>query len=332
MFVDRAKIYVKGGAGGNGCVSFRREKYVPRGGPDGGDGGRGGDVVLVASARLQTLMDFRHRTRFEAERGEDGAGAGRHGAKGRDLVIEVPPGTMVLDASTGVVLADLVTPGQRVTVARGGRGGRGNLHFKSPTERAPRRAEPGRPGEERWVILDLRLIADVGLVGLPNAGKSTLLGRLTRARPKVGDYPFTTLAPNLGVLRANGSSWVIADIPGLIEGAHAGAGLGDAFLKHIERTRLLVHVVDVSGADGRDPLDAYRTVRQEMGLYSKELLARPQVVVANKIDRPGARAHLPAFAQALAAEGVPVVAVSAATGEGLEALKEKIAELLEGKP
>ncbi len=328
MFVDLAKVFMKAGDGGNGCLSFRREKYVPRGGPDGGDGGRGGDVLCEADPQLHTLMDFRYRTRFVAQRGGDGGGANRHGADGEDLVVKVPVGTVIHDAETGAVLADLTEAGQRVVVVRGGRGGRGNARFKSSVNRAPRRTEPGRPGEERWVTLELKLLADVGLIGCPNAGKSTLLSRLTRARPKVGDYPFTTLAPNLGVAEYRGRTFVLADIPGLIEGAHAGLGLGHRFLRHIERTRVLIHVVDMAGTGGRNPLDDYRTVNRELSLYGAELEARPQVVAANKMDLPQARAHLASFKEVVEGEGTPVVPVSAATNEGLEELLSHVVRLL----
>lgn len=328
MFVDLAKVYVKAGDGGNGCLSFRREKYVPRGGPDGGDGGRGGDVVCAADPQLHTLMDFRYRTRFLAQRGGDGGSANRHGADGHDLLVRVPVGTVIRDAETGEVLADLAEAGRRVVVARGGRGGRGNARFKSSVNQAPRRTEPGRPGEERWVTLELKLLADVGLVGLPNAGKSTLLSRLTRARPKVGDYPFTTLVPNLGVAEYRGETFVVADIPGLIEGAHEGLGLGHQFLRHIERTRVLIHVVDLSGAGDRDPLEAYRTVNRELSLHGAGLETRPQLVAANKVDLPEARDRLPSFREALEKEGVRVVPISAATGEGLEDLLGLVAGML----
>lgn len=328
MFVDQAKVYVKAGDGGNGCLSFRREKYVPRGGPDGGDGGRGGDVLCIADPQLHTLMDFRYRTRFVARRGGDGGSANRHGADGDDLRIKVPVGTVVRDAETGEVLADLAEAGQRVVVARGGRGGRGNARFKSSVNQAPRRTEAGRPGEARWLALELKLLADVGLVGFPNAGKSTLLSRLTRARPKVGDYPFTTLSPNLGVAEYRGETFVLADIPGLIEGAHEGLGLGHRFLRHVERTRVLIHVVDLSGTDGRDPLQAYATVNRELARYGAGLENRPQVVAANKVDLPEARDRWPAFREALEREGVRAVPVSAVTGEGLDDLLGNVVGML----
>lgn len=320
MFVDTARIFVKAGDGGDGCVSFRREKYVPFGGPDGGDGGKGGDVVLVADPALHSLMDFRYRRHFRAERGQHGQGANRHGAAGADLRLPVPPGTVVRDAETGVVLGDLAHAGQEVVVARGGRGGRGNARFKGPTRQAPRHAEAGKPGEERWLELELKLLADVGLVGFPNAGKSTLLARLTAARPKVGAYPFTTLVPNLGVAEYQGDSFVVADIPGLIAGAHRGAGLGHEFLRHVERTRVLVHVVDAAGTEGRDPVEDYRTVNRELELHDPDLLRRPQVVAANKVDLPDAEAHLPRLREAAAAAGHRVYPVSAVTGAGLNDL------------
>lgn len=328
MFVDLAKIFVKAGDGGDGRISFRREKYVPRGGPDGGDGGRGGDVVFYADPGLHTLMDFRYRHRYEAGRGGHGEGSNRHGADGEGLRVRVPVGTVIRDAETEEILADLVAPEQEVVLARGGRGGRGNSHFKGPTRQAPRIAEPGRPGEERRVVLELKLLADVGLIGFPNAGKSTLLSRLTRARPKIGDYPFTTLSPNLGVAEYRGDSFVLADIPGLIEGAHQGTGLGHEFLRHIERTRVLVHVVDVSGTGGRDPLADFYTVNEELRLYDIDLVRRPQLVAANKIDLPDGRVNLDAFRAALSKDGYAVFAISAATGEGLDDLLAAVMVLL----
>lgn len=319
---------MRGGDGGSGCVAFRREKYVPRGGPDGGDGGDGGHVWIEADPALHTLMDFRYRHEFRAGRGGNGEGGNRSGARGGDVTIRVPLGTVVRDAGTGEVLADLARPGVRVLVARGGRGGRGNARFKSPTRQAPRFAEPGRPGQERWLDLELKLLADVGLIGFPNAGKSTLLARLTRARPRVGAYPFTTLSPNLGVAEWGGLAFVVADIPGLIEGAHRGAGLGHHFLRHVERTRLLVHVLDAAGSGGRDPLEDFRTVNRELELYSPELVGKPQVVALNKMDLPEARANRAKLEAELAGSGVEAVAVSAATGEGVEELLRVLARRL----
>ncbi|MGQ9561609.1 MAG: GTPase ObgE [Candidatus Oleimicrobiaceae bacterium] len=310
MFVDFARIAVKAGDGGNGCVSFRREKYVPKGGPDGGDGGDGGDVIVEADEHLATLLDFRYRHCFVAKRGGHGQGANRAGKRGEDVVVRVPVGTIVRDAESGRIMADLVGHGQRVVVARGGKGGRGNAHFATPTHRAPRECEPGQTGEERTLELELKVLADVGLVGLPNAGKSTLLSRLSAARPKVADYPFTTLSPHLGIVRGAELTFVMADIPGLIEGAHSGKGLGVQFLRHIERTRLLVFVIDVAAGA---PSEAYDVLCRELGAYSAALLEKPRLVALNKIDLvPGGHARGGPFDP-----GVPVCAISALTGEGL---------------
>ncbi|MDR7523516.1 MAG: GTPase ObgE [Armatimonadota bacterium] len=326
--IDRARVYVRAGDGGRGCVSFRREKFVPKGGPDGGDGGAGGSVVFVADASRSTLVDFRYRQHFRAPRGGHGEGARRTGRSGPDLVVPVPVGTIVRDAHTGEVLADLAQDGQRAVIARGGRGGRGNAHFATPTVRAPRRAEPGEPGEERWVELELQLLADVGLVGLPNAGKSTLLRRISAARPKVGAYPFTTTDPVLGAVEMpDGRSFVVADLPGLIEGAHQGAGLGHAFLRHIARTRVLIHVIDLTGPT--DPLAAYEVVRRELELYDPRLLERTAVVALNKVDLPEARTRLAQAAPALAARGILAIGVSGATGEGTDRLLAATADALD---
>ena len=281
-FVDRVKIYVKAGDGGPGCVSFRREKYVPRGGPDGGDGGDGGDVILLADPQLLTLYDFYHQVHFRAENGRPGQGKKMKGRDGEDLILRVPVGTVVMDAETGEVLGDLTEPYQTLVVARGGKGGRGNAHFATPTRQAPRFAEPGKPGEERWLILELKLIADVGLVGLPNAGKSTLLSRISAARPKIADYPFTTLEPNLGVVKLpEGETFVVADLPGLIEGAHKGVGLGHEFLRHIERTKVLLFVLSV---DREDLYADYQTLRKELELYNPALLQKDHLIAINKVD------------------------------------------------
>jgi GTP-binding protein len=328
MFVDTAKIYVKAGDGGRGAVSFRREKYVPAGGPDGGDGGDGGDVIILADASMSTLMDLRHKRHYKAESGQPGGGANRHGRNGANEVIRVPPGTIVRDAETGEALADLATPGETVVVARGGRGGRGNARFATPTRQVPRFAQPGTAGEERWLELELKLLADVGLIGLPNVGKSTLISRMSAAKPKIADYPFTTLVPNLGVVDAqDGRSFVVADIPGLIEGAHAGAGLGHEFLRHVERTRLLVHVLDLAALD-RDPLSDFDVVQSELGLYSPDLAARPTLVAANKIDVPEGRARLGRVEEELSSRGFKVYGVSAVTGEGVQKLVSALAAQL----
>ncbi|MDQ7054442.1 MAG: GTPase ObgE [candidate division KSB1 bacterium] len=319
MFVDRAKIFVASGHGGSGCVSFRREKYLPKGGPDGGDGGDGGSVIIAGDPHMRSLLDFKGGKHFRAQRGEHGKGANRHGRKGRDVIIRVPPGTMVYDADTGELLADICSPDDRVVVARGGRGGKGNARYVTPTHQAPREWEPGEPGEERTLILELKLIADVGLVGLPNAGKSTLLSRLSKARPKIADYPFTTLHPNLGVVKyGNYTSFVIADIPGLIEGAHEGRGLGHEFLRHIERTKVLVILIDVQS---EEPLQDYRTLFHELESYNPVLLQKPRIVAFSKVDTlpPEKRKH-PAEKQFRE----PVLYISSVTGEGLETLVERL--------
>ncbi|MGH2348761.1 MAG: GTPase ObgE [bacterium] len=328
MLVDHAKVYIKGGDGGNGCMSFRREKFVPKGGPDGGDGADGGDVEFVADPSLATLADFRYRQHLRAKRGGHGEGAKRSGRRGADLVVPVPVGTIVRDVDTAEVLAEFTAVGQRAIVARGGRGGRGNARFATSTERAPRRADPGEPGHERWVELELQLLADVGLVGLPNAGKSTLLRRVSSARPKVGDYPFTTTQPALGAVRLpDGRAFVMADLPGLIEGAHRGAGLGHTFLRHIKRTRVLIHLIDLSAPE--DPVTSHRSIRRELELYDPALLQRPEIVALNKIDLAEARARYQAAAAALAAEGRAVFGISGATGEGIEALLWAAADALD---
>jgi GTP-binding protein len=329
-FLDEAKIYVKSGAGGPGCMSFRREKYIEFGGPNGGDGGRGGDVVIEAAAALNTLIDFRYRQHFKAPRGEPGRGKDQTGAGGATLVVQVPVGTQVLSEDKAHVLADLTRPGQRAVVARGGDGGFGNAHYKTATNRAPRRADPGWPGEERWLWLRLKLIADAGLVGLPNAGKSTFLAAVSRARPKVADYPFTTLHPALGVVQADDSYFVLADIPGLIEGAHEGAGLGDRFLGHVERCRVLLHLVD---GTGDDVAGAYRTVRRELEAYGAALAAKPEVVALNKCDALDETAAAAAAAALSAASGQAVLRVSGATGAGVEAALRALARhIAEAQP
>ena len=328
MFLDRVTIWVRSGDGGDGAATFRREAHVPRGGPDGGDGGRGGSILLRVDPGLTTLRDFRFTHHFRAEAGGRGLGAKRHGRSAEDLVIAVPPGTGVLDEATGELLADLVATGQEVTIAPGGRGGLGNVHFATSTHRAPQHAQKGEPGVERGLRLELRLIAEVGLVGLPNAGKSTLLGSLTAARPKIAAYPFTTLEPNLGVMDLGDAADrrpTISDVPGLIEGASSGAGLGHAFLRHVERTRVLVHVVD--GA-ARDPGWDHDVIREELRLHDPRLLEKPLAVVFNKMDLPASREAWPAFEAARRAEGLPVVAVSAESGDGLERLRALIGALL----
>jgi GTP-binding protein len=324
MFVDQVKIFVKGGDGGNGCVSFRREAKVPRGGPDGGVGGKGGDVVLVAVSHQNTLLPLRYHAEFRADRGSHGGPGNRTGRDGVALEVSVPPGTAARDATSGEALGEVLRDGERLVVARGGRGGRGNRSFLSNRNRAPREAEPGGPGEERWLRLDLRLIADVGFLGLPNAGKSTLLSRLSAARPKVADYPFTTLSPVLGVVEQDEQTFVAADIPGIIEGASAGAGLGLQFLRHVERTRVLLHVIDASGTNGRDPAADLALVRDEVRSYLPDLLERPQLVAATKRDLDAATDALAALERAASKLGLEVIPVSAVTGEGLVRLKRRL--------
>lgn len=318
MFVDRVKIEVQAGKGGNGCVSFRREKYVPRGGPDGGNGGDGGSVIFVAEAGVDSLAALSHRRHWKAAGGEGGRGANCQGRSAEDLIIYVPPGTLIYDAADGFVLKDLAQAGDRVVAARGGSGGKGNAHFKSATNRAPRQATPGDVGETRDLILELKVIADVGLIGKPNAGKSTLLSRLSRARPEIADYPFTTKYPNLGLVQLNlDRSFVLADIPGLIEGAHAGLGLGHEFLRHIERAGILVHLVEPEPADGSDPLANYHVIRDELKLYKSALIERPEIVVVSKFELPSAEAVKERLTADLDRE---VLGVSAVTGVGIDKL------------
>ncbi|HEV3166512.1 MAG TPA: GTPase ObgE [Isosphaeraceae bacterium] len=330
MFVDRVTIYVRGGDGGNGLASFRREKYAPKGGPNGGDGGNGGNVVVVAEEGLTNLAHLSHQRHWRAARGEHGQGSDCTGRGAVDMIISVPPGTIVRDRDRGHVLKDMKAAGDTVIVARGGRGGHGNTHFKSSTNRAPRQCEQGFIGEERWVSLELKVIADVGLVGLPNAGKSTLLSRISRAHPEIADYPFTTKYPNLGTVDAGAErAFVVADIPGLIEGAHTGHGLGHEFLRHVERTRLLVHLVDAAPMDGTDPLTNYRTIRQELEHYSPALATRPELLVVTKMDLTGADEARERLAEALGRE---VLCISAVTGRGIPTLIERIMGLLAELP
>lgn len=331
MFIDEIDVYVQGGDGGAGCVSFRREKFVPRGGPDGGDGGDGGTVWLEADPALTTLLDFHYKRHYKAERGTHGKGANRAGAGGEDLTLRVPLGTLVTDRDTGEELGDLTTPGQRLLAVAGARGGRGNARFVSSVNRAPRRADLGRPGPGRWLHLELKLLADVGVIGFPNAGKSTLVSRLSAATPKVGNYPFTTLTPTLGIVRVDVErSFVIADLPGLIPGASEGKGLGHQFLRHTERTRLLVHLLDLDPETGRDPLDDLAVIDAELAAYSRELAARPQIVVANKADLfPAGDETLVRIERHCRSVGVPFHAISAATGAGLPELTIRIARHLE---
>ncbi|HXJ82065.1 MAG TPA: GTPase ObgE [Candidatus Methylomirabilis sp.] len=329
MFVDEIDVFVKGGDGGAGCVSFRREKYVPRGGPDGGDGGDGGDVVLQADPAITTLLDYHYQRHYTAERGQHGKGANKHGRSGADTVLRVPLGTVVFERETRERLGDLTDAGQRVLVARGARGGRGNARFASATNRAPRRADLGRAGEERWIHMELKLLADVGVIGLPNVGKSTLVSRVSAAKPKIADYPFTTLVPTLGIVRLDEQrSFVIADVPGLIAGAAEGKGLGHRFLRHVERTRLLIHLIDIDPATGRDPVADYRTVDDELRAYSDELAMRPQIVAASKAELPGTEERCHALHEFCTGRGLQFVAISAVTGLGLSALLRAIGDRL----
>lgn len=332
MFLDEVKIYVRSGDGGNGLVAFRREKYVPKGGPAGGDGGRGANVVFIVDEGLRTFMDYRYQKKFVAPNGENGMSKGMHGRKSKDLYLKVPPGTVIRDTDTGEVLADLVEHEQEVIVARGGRGGRGNCRFATPSNPAPEIAENGEPGEERNLTLELKLMADVGLVGFPSVGKSTLLSITSKAKPKIADYHFTTLAPNLGVVETKDHrSFVMADLPGLIEGASQGVGLGHQFLRHIERTKVIVHVIDMSATDGRDPYEDYKVINAELGEYNMRLLERPQIVVANKMDIPVASENLVEFKKRLAEDGedVDIVEISAFTRNNIDNLLYKISDILD---
>ncbi len=346
MFIDKVRIHVKGGDGGAGCMSFRREAHVPKGGPDGGDGGHGGNVVLEADASVSSLIDYRFKHHFKAERGTHGRGSRMHGATGEDLVLKVPVGTVVHEyfeeeKQVGELMADLTHDGERITVADGGMGGRGNIHFVTSTRRAPAFAELGEPAQERWIELEMKLMADAALVGMPSAGKSSLISKLSAARPKIGDYPFTTPVPNLGVARSGDLSFVVADVPGLIAGAHEGRGLGHEFLRHIERTALIVHVVDLTGDwEGRDPLEDYRVINEELALYADELAVRPRIVVANKTDVAGTEEVCERLAELVRADSIAAAGgnefapspidpklyrISALTGEGVEGLKAAIA-------
>ncbi|MEQ9763702.1 GTPase ObgE [Streptococcus sp. ZJ151] len=336
MFLDTAKVSVKAGRGGDGMVAFRREKYVPDGGPWGGDGGRGGNVIFVVDEGLRTLMDFRYNRKFNAQAGEKGMTKGMHGKGAQDLYVKVPQGTTVRDAETGKVLSDLIENGQEFVVARGGRGGRGNIRFATPRNPAPEIAENGEPGEERRLELELKILADVGLVGFPSVGKSTLLSVVSAAKPKIGAYHFTTIVPNIGMVRTkSGESFVMADLPGLIEGAHQGVGLGTQFLRHIERTRVILHVIDMSASEGRDPFEDYQTINNELESYNLRLMERPQVIVANKMDMPESEENLKAFKEKLAKEydefdDLPMIfPISSIAHQGLENLLEATSELLD---
>lgn len=332
MFVDQVKVYVKGGDGGNGMVAFRREKYVPNGGPAGGDGGKGANVVFEVNEGLRTLMDFRYQRHFKAPRGEHGMSKNQHGRNSKDMIVKVPPGTVVTDAESGEVIADLTEHGQRAVIARGGRGGRGNTRFATPANPAPELSEHGEPGQERDVVLELKLLADVGLVGFPSVGKSTLLSVVSSARPKIAEYHFTTIAPNLGMVETeDGRSFVMADLPGLIEGAHSGVGLGHQFLRHIERTRVIVHVIDMAAVEGRDPFEDYLTINKELKEYNLRLTERPQIIVANKMDMPEAEENLKKFKEQLD-EDYPIFPISALTRQGLRDLLFAVADKVEETP
>lgn len=332
MFVDQVKVYVKGGDGGNGMVAYRREKYVPKGGPAGGDGGNGANVVFEVEEGLRTLMDFRYKRHFKAPRGEHGMSKSMHGKNSPDMVIKVPPGTVIIDDDTKEVIADLVEHGQRAIIAKGGRGGRGNSRFATPANPAPEIAENGEPGQERNIVMELKLLADVGLVGFPSVGKSTLLSVVSSARPKIAEYHFTTIVPNLGVVETEDNrSFVMADLPGLIEGASEGVGLGHQFLRHVERTRVIVHVIDMSGLEGRDPYEDYQTINKELQEYNLRLTERPQIIVASKMDMPDSAENLAQFKEKLQ-EDYPIYPISALTREGIRDLLFAIADKLEETP
>jgi GTPase len=329
MFIDEVDIWVKGGHGGRGCLSFHREKFVAKGGPDGGDGGRGGHVILEVDAQLSTLVDLRYRREYKAERGGSGQSNNKHGRNGDDVIVRVPPGTLVSDVEHAQLLIDLAEPGQQFLAARGGLGGRGNARFKSPTNQAPRRVEPGLEGEERRLHLELKLLADLGIIGFPNVGKSTLIARISAARPKIADYAFTTLTPNLGVVRADEDrSFVVVDIPGLIEGASDGIGLGTQFLRHIERTKCFVHLIDVSSATMRDPVADFHAIRTELAQYDPALCQRPQIVAANKIDILDDADRLAALRQFCADQSLAFLAISAATGQGIRELVQQMTDMV----
>lgn len=330
MFVDRAKIFIQSGKGGDGAVSFRREAHVPEGGPDGGDGGDGGNVIIQADANLRTLMDFRYKRKYKAEDGQKGMGRQCYGKKGQDLLIKVPPGTMVVDGPTGKLMRDLKRDGEKFTLAKGGKGGKGNVHFKSSTRQAPNFAEAGELPKKREVILELKLIADVGLVGFPNVGKSSILSLATKAKPKIANYHFTTIEPNLGLVEMANFSFVLADIAGIIEGAHQGAGMGFEFLKHVERTKILLHVIDVSGFEGRNPVEDFKTINNELASYSKALANKPQIVIANKMDllEEGSD-NLEKLEKAVSEKGYKLLTMSAAIGRGVKEAMEEAAALLQ---
>lgn len=330
QFVDYVKIYVKAGDGGRGCISFRREKYVPRGGPDGGDGGRGGHIIFKATRELNTLLDLRYQREYRAKRGQHGMGKKMHGKNGEDMIIHVPVGTIIKNTDTGEILADLDKEGEEAVIAKGGRGGLGNAHFATPTRQAPRFAQGGEEGEGKNLIIELKLLADVGLIGLPNAGKSTLISVISSARPKIADYPFTTLTPNLGVVKLESfRSFVVADIPGLIEGAHKGAGLGFQFLRHVERTSMLLHLVDISEIPESDPVEDFKKINKELELYSPELMKKPQAVVGTKIDIAGDKKRLNKLEEYCKKNSIDFFPVSAVTDDGIKKLLSYLAQKVE---
>lgn len=335
MFVDKAKVYVKGGDGGDGLIAFRREKYVPEGGPAGGDGGKGGDVIFRVDEGLRTLMDFRYKKHFKAKRGEKGRNKSQHGANAESMIVRIPPGTILTDDDTGEVIGDLTRHGQQVVVARGGRGGRGNIRFATPNNPAPELAENGEEGEERYVTMELKVMADVGLVGFPSVGKSTLLSVVSAAQPKIGAYHFTTITPNLGMVEVgDGRNFVMADLPGLIEGAHEGVGLGHEFLRHVERTRVIIHVVDMAGTEGRDPFEDWQKINDEIRLYNPVLIERPQIVAANKMDMPEAEEYLAAFKEKVKEirPDIEVMPISSLTRQGIQELLYRTIDVLESIP
>ncbi len=333
MFVDRVKIHIKAGNGGNGCVSFHRAKYVTNGGPDGGDGGKGGNVIFIADEGINTLMDFRYKKLFKAENGEDGGKRNCTGANGKDIVIKVPVGTIIKEAESGKIMADMITPFEERIIVKGGKGGKGNQHFATPTRQAPRYAERGRIAKEYDVILELKLIADVGLIGFPNVGKSTILSMVTNANPKIANYHFTTLSPNLGVVRSKwGSDFVMADIPGLIEGASEGIGLGHEFLRHVERTKVFIHVVDAAGLEGICPLENIEKINNELKKYNKSLLDRPMVIACNKMDIPEAQENFEKIKSIYESKDIRVFPISAATNSGLDELLSAVADILKNYP
>ena len=329
MFIDKARIFVKAGNGGNGAVSFRREKYVPAGGPDGGDGGRGANIIMVADTGLRTLMDFKYKKKYSAQNGEDGSKKKRAGKNGEDLILSVPEGSVIRDEKTGLIIADLKKAGDQAVVARGGYGGKGNQHFANAVRQAPAFAKSGTDGQERWITLELKMIADVGLLGFPNVGKSTFLSVVTSAKPKIANYHFTTLTPNLGVVQTrHGESFVIADIPGIIEGAADGVGLGHDFLRHVERTKVLVHIVDISGIEGRDPIDDFEKINEALRLYNERLSTRPQLVVANKSDLLFDESIYENFKKTMEEKGYEVFKMSAATRDGVDQVIDRVSQLL----